>query len=298
MAFIYDKTMDRRQFIKTAGSAFGAITVVTILPGFLRGGPDASLRLALLSDTHIPEDTEESYRGFYPYRNLQKVAPMVAQRAPDGLVISGDLARLEGKPGDYRNLKSLLEPVAAKAPIYLGLGNHDNRDNFLEAFTDRDGTEPEVNGKHVVIFQSPDLRFIVLDSLLYTNRTAGLLGKAQRTWLESYLQGADNTPIVFFVHHTLGDGDSALLDVDRLFRIIQPYSQVKAIIYGHSHVYSITRRQRVQLINVPAVGYNFSDEEPVGWIEAEFAGSGVSLRLHAVTGNTANDGQVTEVAWL
>lgn len=298
MAYIYDKTMNRRQFIKTMGTAFGAVSVVTILPGLLHGAQKNSIRLALLSDTHIPEDVTESYRGFFPYRNLQRVAPMVAKSAPDGVVISGDLARLEGKPGDYRNLKSLLEPVAAKAPIYLGMGNHDNRDNFFAAFTDRDGTEPEVKGKHLVIFQSPDTRFIVLDSLLYTNRTAGLLGKAQRTWLESYLQGVDNTPIVFFVHHTLGDGDSALLDVDRLFRIIQPYSQVKAIIYGHSHVYNITRRQRVQLINVPAVGYNFDDNEPVGWIEAEFAGSGVSLRLHAVTGNMANDGQVTEVGWL
>jgi len=298
MAFIYDKTMDRRRFIRTMGTAFGAVSVVTMFPQFLRGEPRPSVRLALLSDTHIPADLNESYRGFYPYRNLEKIAPMVAGSAPDGVVISGDLARLEGKPGDYQNLKSLLEPVASKAPVYLGMGNHDNRENFIEAFTSRDGNEQDVKGKHVVVFQSPQVRFILLDSLLYVNRVAGLLGKAQRTWLEFYLRAADQTPTVLFVHHTLGDGDGDLLDVDRLFNIIKPYSQVKAIIYGHSHQYNISRRQHVQLINIPAVGYNFRDEEPVGWVEAGFGKSGVSLLLYAVEGNTTNDGQVTQVEWL
>ena len=35
----------------------------------------------------------------------------------------------------------------------------------------------------------------------------GLLGKAQRAWLRKYLASNGDKPCVFFIHHTLGDGD-------------------------------------------------------------------------------------------
>ncbi|MBD3275170.1 MAG: hypothetical protein GF372_07660 [Candidatus Marinimicrobia bacterium] len=296
MAYIYDKDVNRRQFIKKMATAFGALSVVTLTPGSLKAGQP--IRLALLADTHIPADVKNSYRGFYPYENLQKIAPRVAEANTDGVIIDGDLARLEGLTGDYTNLKSLIQPITEVSPVYLGLGNHDNRQNFYEVFDAHEGNLQEVEGKHVVILESAEVRFIVLDSLLYVNKVAGLLGKNQRTWLEHHLENSDEKPIVLFVHHTLGDGDGDLLDVDRLFDLMQPYSKVKSIVYGHSHSYNVTRRQGVQLINLPAVGYNFSDTEPVGWVEAEFDKEGVSLKLHAVDGNTADDGQVTRVEWL
>lgn len=296
MAFIYDTDVNRRQFIKKIATAFGALSVVTLTPGVLRA--EQPIRLALLADTHIPADINNSYRGFYPYQNLQKVAPLVAKANTDGVIIDGDLARLEGFTGDYENLKSLLQPVSKTSPVYMGLGNHDNRRNFYEVFESHEGNLPEVEGKHVVILESAEVRFIVLDSLLYVNKVAGLLGKNQRTWLEHHLENSDKKPIVLFVHHTLGDGDGDLLDVDRLFDLIQSYPKVKSIIYGHSHTYNVARRQGVQLINLPAVGYNFSDDEPVGWVEGEFSKTGVSLKLHAINGNTSDDGQVTRVEWL
>ena len=56
-----------------------------------------AVRWAFLSDTHIPEDVNNNYRGFYPYRNLQKVVPGIVSTMPDGVAITGDLARLSGK---------------------------------------------------------------------------------------------------------------------------------------------------------------------------------------------------------
>ena len=72
------------------------------------------------------------------------------------------------------------------------------------------------------------------------------------------------------MHHTLGEGDGDLLDTDRFFQILKPHRQVKAIFYGHSHVYEYGFREGKHLINLPAVGYNFSDAQPVGWLDARF----------------------------
>jgi 3',5'-cyclic AMP phosphodiesterase CpdA len=258
-------------------------------------------RLALLADTHIPEDVENNYRGFYPYRNLEKVVPELVSNSPDGLLIAGDLARLTGQPGDYANLKKLLSPVAEKTPVFMALGNHDDRQNFLKVFGDMTGVravrEPPLRDKHVVIFKKAATRVIMLDSLLYTNKVPGLLGKAQRQWLENYLKESDETPTILCFHHALSDSDGDLLDVPRLFSMIAPIRKVKAIVYGHSHAYGFSEFEGIHLINLPAVGYNFSDSEPVGWVEARLKSRGGDFVLHAVGGNKDRDGSVTKLAW-
>jgi hypothetical protein len=149
----------------------------------------------------------------------------------------------------------------------------------------------------VTILDQPFQRILILDSLLYTNKTAGLLGQRQRAWLTEYLKGHADKPVVLFVHHTLGENDGELLDANRLFEIIQPHPQVKAIFYGHSHRWSISEKQGVKLINLPAVGYNFAETEPVGWVDARFRRDGVDLTLHALAGNKSDDQKLTEVRW-
>jgi 3',5'-cyclic AMP phosphodiesterase CpdA len=120
-----------------------------------------------LADTHIPADVNNNYRGFYPYQNLQKVVPDIISASPDGVVIAGDLARLTGQLGDYANLKELLIPIAEKRPVFMALGNHDNRENFVKVFDEIPGDKQPVEGKHIVVVNRPPTRLIILDSLFY-----------------------------------------------------------------------------------------------------------------------------------
>ena len=53
----------------------------------------------------------------------------------------------------------------------------------------------------------------------------------------------------------------------------------------------------VLLVGLPALGYNFSDAEPVGWVDARFRPDGVSLTLRALAGNRADDGQTSFLEW-
>lgn len=298
MAEVYDKSMDRRNFIKTSVGTFVGMIAVSAGPSFgLSRDDKQACRWVFLADTHIPENINDNYRGFYPYQNLQKAVPQILSVQPDGVAIAGDLARLEGKVGDYANLKKLLKPVAGKTPIFMALGNHDNRDNFLSLFHNTHGEKQPVGGKHVVVVNKQPIRLIILDSLFYVNKVPGLLGKAQRQWLEDYLGKCDDTPTILCFHHTLGDDDGDLLDVLWLFDLIKPIRKVKAIIYGHSHKYGYSQFQGIHLINLPAMGYNFSDTEPIGWVEARLTAKGGDFTLHVVAGNKEKDGCVTKLTW-
>jgi 3',5'-cyclic AMP phosphodiesterase CpdA len=254
-------------------------------------------RWAFLSDTHIAADVENNYRGFYPYRNLQKTFTQIASDLPEGMVVTGDIARLTGQMGDYENFKKLLIPLVGKRPIHVALGNHDDRNNFLDVFENPAGQRQAVKGKHVVTVDAGPARFILLDSLFSTNETMGLLGKAQRTWLQRHLQTSDDKPVILFFHHSLRDDDGDLQDLPRLFDIVKPVTKVKAIVYGHSHEYGFSDFEGIHLINLPAVAFNFNDDQPVGWVEAQFTNDGGTFLLHALGGNNKIDGRTERLSW-
>jgi Icc protein len=306
MCELFSHPINRQQFLRISAGLLGGL-IVPLNDDRATGeernaaDPQAScpLRLALLSDTHLAADPEETYRGFKPLENLQEVIRQVLIAQPQAVVLNGDAARLEGQLVDYQQLQQVLAPLAERAPIGIGLGNHDDRKNFMQVFADQAGCfAPQSGlGRQVLVMEHSLVRLIVLDSLLYVNQVAGLLGKAQREWLSSYLADNDDRPTALFVHHTLGDNDGELLDADRLFRIVEPHACVKAIFYGHSHRYQLDRRGRLHLINLPACGYNFGDDQPVGWVDARFESTGCQLTLWAIGGNMAENGKSVTLAW-
>ena len=292
--FFYEP-IGRKTFFKASGMLTATALMSRAFGANQKTDESNQTRIALLSDTHIPADVNEVYRGFRPAENLRVVVEQVAESAPTAALINGDAARLAGSEADYHELKSLLQPLAHKTPIHIGLGNHDDRRNFFKIFPAK--KKSTVNGKHVSVFDAAGTRFIILDSLLYVNKTAGLLGKATRSWLKTYLDQASRKPTLFFVHHTLGDEDSHLLDFDRFFEIVRPHRHVKAIFYGHSHRYHVDQKDHIYLINQPALGYNFNDNEPVGWLDATFSPQGVHLTLRAIAGNKKGNDETKVIAW-
>jgi hypothetical protein len=72
---------------------------------------------------------------------------------------------------------------------------------------------------------------------------------------------------------------------------------VKAIFYGHSLAYRYDNSNGLHLINVPAIGYNFADTEPVGWVDSVITKDGADLTLHAFGGNMQKNGKLTSLEW-
>ncbi|MBN1845581.1 MAG: metallophosphoesterase [Sedimentisphaerales bacterium] len=257
-------------------------------------------RWAFLADTHIPEidDRRTPPKGhcyYDPHENLQRAVERIQPLDADGAVICGDLARLEGRREDYQRLKPLLAPLAP-LPVLPSLGNHDDRDNYIQVFGEST-YQQKSPGKYVTVRETPVVRVIALDTLFMVNKVPGLLGKAQRDWLAAYLQQCDPRPTILCVHHTLGDGDGDLLDVPRLFELIRPQRQVKAILFGHSHAYGISQWEGIHLINLPALGYSFHPTQPVGWMEGHFHANGGEFMLHVIDGPREKDGHVSWLKW-
>jgi Icc protein len=293
MSGICQQRVSRRQLLK--GGLALAAGAFTFGPRSVLGeGREECARWAFLSDTHIAADPDDRYRGFWPYRNLQEITSQLACDLPEGLVVTGDLARLKGQPEAYANLKTLLAPVAEKRPTYLGLGNHDNREDFFRTFEDDARTREAVDDKHVIVADGGPVRLIVLDTLYRINAISGMLGWLQRTWLETFLQTCDDKPTILFLHHT---PKVDLLDTARLFSIIGPMAKVKAVVYGHTHHFGFSQYKGIHLINVPAAGFNLGDTHPVGWMEAKLTATGGEFLLHAMGGNTRLNGLTTKVPW-
>lgn len=252
---------------------------------------------AWLSDTHLAEDVAETYRGFRVEEMTRRAVQGVLRSDVSAAMINGDLARLKGLPGDYAMLARLMTPLSEKLPVAMTLGNHDDRQAFQQGVAQKPGSAQPVTGKHVSVLETGGWRWILLDSLLSPNITPGQLGKAQRTWLKEYLDRPATAPAILFVHHTLDDNDGSLVDADALLSLVRGKKAVKAIVYGHSHTYKLDHAEGCHLINLPAVGYNFADREPTGWLEVHATREGATLTLHATGGNVSGNGQKRSIHW-
>jgi len=287
----------RRTFLRNVTTA----GIAAAVPKRLIGNENPQPRTwALISDTHInakPQTTANLGQNMTD--NLRAVLEDVADRIPKpaGIMINGDLAHMVGQAGDYAQTLKLLEPVRqAKTNLHLVLGNHDHRQRFWAAMDDSDRAEA-VNNKHVSVVDDGRIRWVFLDSLIKTNHTPGQLGKAQLAWLSKTLDADTETPTLIFLHHNLANTSSALQDTDTLLALLKPRRQVKAVFYGHTHVYGFKQVDGIHLVNLPACGYPFSPTQPVGWVRAAVDATGIDIELRALNANTDRHGEKRRLDW-
>jgi hypothetical protein len=53
----------------------------------------------------------------------------------------------------------------------------------------------------------------------------------------------------------------------------------------------------LHLINIPAVAYSFSKDQPIGWVDARFTRDGGEFTLRAIGSNMADNAKTTSLAW-
>ena len=291
-----DVRLTRRDFL--AGLALGGATLALAEPA--PAGDEEGPWFALVSDTHIPAQTGQKAFGQIPSENLRIVVADILSRPrrPEGVLINGDLALKDGKPGDYAAFLMLLEPLRrAGLPIHLTLGNHDDRGHFREAIRGVIPAGSTVEEKHAGAFEVLGRRFLLLDSLDEVDKVPGRLGEAQLAWLGRELDEHKGVPTVVFVHHpphssSRGKKPDALLDGDALLDLVRPRPWVEALVFGHTHRWSETSEAGMDLVNLPAVAYSFLPEQPLGYCRLDLAGGRPRFALRDVVRKTGGDGKV------
>lgn len=287
----------RRRFFAWAGLA-GATIAVSQISAAEANQP---LRLALLSDTHIDADKTKVSRDVIMSEHLAKAWEQVTADAAkfSAAIVHGDVAFLKGEAADYKQVAQLLVPTGKAAlPLHFLLGNHDDRDNFREVL--RASAASPLESHHVAILETPQVNWLMLDSLELVNKTPGKLGAAQLQWLAAALDAKSDKPAIISVHHHPqweADKIGGIQDTKELFDILTPRKHVKAVFFGHTHNWSQKVHEGIHLVNLPPVAYVFAKDKPSGWVEAAVHGEGMELTLRGIGPANAAHGQKVELAW-
>ncbi len=296
--------LSRREFLKRAALAGAALAFAPSSHASWFGKARDRHTFFFLSDMHIAADAAFKHKsGVNVAENLAACVRQIAAWPvkPAAVIVNGDLALKDGLPGDYATFGKRLAPVRALAAVHLNLGNHDERENFWNAFPQDAAKLKSVPQKQAAVFGSAHANWFLLDSLDATNSTPGVLGAEQLDWLARELSARPDKPAIIVGHHNLqtpGSVDGLKRETAALAELFARQPQVKAFIHGHTHDWSITQHvSGVQLINLPPTGYVFKDGRPNGWVRCTLGKIGAEFELRCLDVKHPEHAQVQTLKW-
>lgn len=298
---IYLPPISRRGFLRRTLAATAGIAIGPSL--FAAEKPADKSFWALFSDPHIAADPAQIHLNVNMSDHLSRVVGEVVAlpTRPAGVFVNGDCAFNSGEKQDYATVTSLLEPLRKEQiPVHLTLGNHDNREHFWAALKGTKAAKRPVADKQTLMLPTPQANWFVLDSLDQTLSTPGVLGKPQLDWLAKTLDKNADKPALVMVHHNPGLGQNVpgLKDTQALFDVIRPRKQVKAYIFGHTHVWDVVQDDTgIYLVNLPPISYIFKEGNPSGWVRAMIASDGMKLEMRCLDTAHKAHGEVKELKW-
>jgi len=298
--------ISRRRFLAGAASVVGA---GLCLPQLLEAGQSSSDadEFLLLSDIHIGERRDEVRHGIKSAETFQRAVEDILKlpHRPAHAIVSGDCAMHHGRPGDYGLLGELLKPLREDGmTIHMALGNHDNRENFLKAFPEAKTAAEigsQVPDKCISVLETKHANWFLLDSLDKTASTPGLLGEAQMEWLGKALDARPDKPALVIAHHHLDPvlKFKSLADSRAFLKLVMKRKQVKAYIFGHTHIWGVAQPMGIGLINVPTTAWTFekTGEQPRGFVTAQLNADGAAFKLHSLDPKHPKHGEKIELKW-
>ncbi len=323
--------LSRRRFL-TASAAALAAGPSALIGAEPQANPDT---WALLSDTHLL--SADSIRRHYSSsraarekraadasRNFDTAAWQANRTTPAGMLLDGDCVHVGGR-GEYAQLAAKFD-LFKDTPIHVTMGNHDQRDDFSQAFRERTtGDRALLENRHVSIVESRRADFVLLDSLTMDKprspvKGPGVLGKEQLKWLEAALDSEPDKPAIVMFHHNITPGAAyqnrfgaaevvvpssspfeglggGLEDTDALLDLIQSKPRVKAVVTGHMHQFRILKWRGIHFISLPAVGYTFHAAEPTGWALMKLHEGGTSVELRTLDAKHKRNRTKADLGW-
>ena len=192
--------------------------------------------IAQVTDLHIGFERDNPYE--LNVRRLNMVVDQLdaLRPRPDLLIVSGDLVEHGDDTRAYDHAHALIGRW--HGPIIFCVGNHDSRDNFCAELPQ---VPRDSNGFIQYEAEHGGLRFIVVDTL-DEGRHGGTFCELRAAWLTERLAEKPDQPTILVLHHPPLDTGipwmSALPHegwVERLRAVVEPATQIQAILCGHVH---------------------------------------------------------------
>ena len=236
---------------------------------------DETVQLVQLTDTHLCRLRGGTLLGMDTDHSLQAVINLVQKERPviDLLLGTGDLS--DGGAGSaYERLQDYFDQLT---PVNYWLpGNHDDR-AAMEAVA----ATPARLCKEIRL---PRWQILLLDSQI-VGHVGGRLGEAELMLLERSLAAAQKEgrhTLVCLHHQPVAIGSAWLdqqrvADADAFFKVLDRYTGIKAVLWGHVHQEIDRIRNGVRLLASPSTCVQFApgserfkvDDQPPGyrWLE-------------------------------
>ncbi|WP_423067824.1 metallophosphoesterase [Devosia sp. CN2-171] len=196
-----------------------------------------TLKFIVMSDLHLVPEGELSMTLDTGTRLEAAVDAVVARYGDaDFCVLAGDLADL-GQPAAYERLQKIIARLPI--PVFITLGNHDDRSTFFDVFGAHYAAE---TGKVDKVIDARGYRVILLDSS-EPGRVDGVLEANQIEWLMARLAEAADRPVIVILHHNANalhiNSDSIrILEPDAFVEALKTHPDVRQVIAGHVHLTS------------------------------------------------------------
>lgn len=280
---LYVPPVSRRKFVTSAIVATAGLLTFRTSTLAAEGEVDPNY-FVLIADTHIDQNSNRLLRGTNPAENLDlAVRRIAAQRPrPAGVILNGDGANIKGLRGEYGLLAWLLRPLSeAGIPVYLTMGNHDNRGSFYSVMKEMEPETALLEGRHIGIVETPNAYLFLLDTL-DPGQVSGMLEEEQLAWIDQALGAHSDKPVLLFGHHTPVGVGNGLLDSEKLMEIALSHKHAKAYFYGHSHRWEIGKHESIHLVNQPATAHVFHEEQTQAYVHARFGPDKVRLEYDAL----------------
>jgi len=209
------------------------------------------IRVAQVTDCHLPADPRRRYRGINPRLNLEALLVKIEAKRPDLLLLTGDLSE-DGSSVSYQALRSVFQSL--QVPLLALPGNHDDPARLEASFPGSpvDGISVSVHG----VWQ-----IVRLNSCMPC-RPEGRIGARAIAELETHLAGNGGQAQLVVLHHQpIAVGNPwidryPLLNPTPLLQTIDRHSNVKAVVWGHIHQAFAGTRNGVAMLGGPSSAIN------------------------------------------
>lgn len=212
-----------------------------------------SIRIVQLSDCHLFKSTEGKLLGLNTEHSLAQVMDLICAEQPaiDLVLATGDLSQ-DGSSESYARFHKTMD--AFSCPVYWLPGNHD--------LTDIMGNHQIAQRMSPCVIDQGDWQILMLDSTI-RGKVPGNFSDTELQFLEQALVESTSKHVMIALHHQPVPVGSSWLDQQivgnaaEFFKIVDRFSNVRAIIWGHVHQVFEAQRNGVQLMSVPSTCVQF-----------------------------------------
>ncbi len=214
------------------------------------------IKLLQITDTHLGAKAGEKLLGLDTDNSLEHVVNLVRTEQPpaDLLLATGDISSA-GSVSSYCRYRSLTTGLATQT-LWLP-GNHDTVSAMLEA----SGDGNEMAG----IVDVGDWTVIMLNSKT-PGEIGGSLTPEEIDFLRAGLQQSQaGHALICLHHHPVSIGcdwldEQQVANADQLFAVLDEFSHVRGVLWGHVHQQFDQQRNGVKLMSTPSTCIQFATD--------------------------------------